>query len=158
MKKNDAFPSKYVSKEDVDTPVVFIIAKVAHEDVQDGDTTKTKTVISFQNGKPMICNGVNWDTIESAYGPESDEWVGKMIELFHDPTVMFGRDRVGGVRVRIPRQGPTLQELRANLKQARAELKATGIEPAPMTQAQVAALDAEQLADLIAQVEAELPI
>ena len=159
MNKTQAFPSKWLTKEDCEPPFVATVLSVSREELNDGDGGKeTKTTIALSDHKPMICNGVNWDTIAEAYGDESDDWIGKMIECFHDPKVMFGNKKVGGVRVRIPHQAPTLDELRAHLKQARAELKSAGIEPAPMTQSQVVLMDAEQLADMIAQVEVQLPI
>ena len=33
------------------------------------------------------------------WGDESDNWVGKSVRLYHDPTVRFGSDEVGGIRV-----------------------------------------------------------
>lgn len=105
MKRSDAFPSKYVSKDDVETPVVWTIAKVekVEMDADDGGK-KSPPVIFFteQESKPLILNNSNWMTIEDAYGDDSDRWTGKQIELFKDPSVMFGGKRVGGVRVRKP--------------------------------------------------------
>ena len=34
-----------------------------------------------------------------AWGDESDAWVGRQVTLFQDPTVKFGRDVLGGVRI-----------------------------------------------------------
>jgi hypothetical protein len=34
-----------------------------------------------------------------AWGDESDVWVGRRVTLFQDPTVKFGRDVLGGIRI-----------------------------------------------------------
>lgn len=109
MKKGAAFPSQYLSKEDVaDAPVRATIADVRFETIKGDRGSEDKPVLSFkENGfKPMILNSTNWGTIEDAYGDESDNWRGKSIELYLDPGVMFGDKRVGGVRVRIPNGKP----------------------------------------------------
>lgn len=35
----------------------------------------------------------------SAWGDESDTWVGRRVQLFHDPNVRFGKEAVGGIRI-----------------------------------------------------------
>ena len=35
----------------------------------------------------------------AAWGDDATEWVGRRAELYGDPTISFGRDRVGGIRV-----------------------------------------------------------
>ena len=34
-----------------------------------------------------------------AWGDESDAWVGRRVTLFQDPTVKFGKDVLGGIRI-----------------------------------------------------------
>lgn len=34
-----------------------------------------------------------------AWGDDGAAWAGRRVRLFHDPTITFGRDRVGGIRV-----------------------------------------------------------
>jgi hypothetical protein len=58
--------------------------------------------LHLKGSKPMILNKTNAVTIARSYGPDSVGWVGKSIEIHHDPNVMLGRERVGGIRVRIP--------------------------------------------------------
>lgn len=102
MKKHDAFPSPFVSKEDVATPLRLTIASVAMEELTNGDEKETKPVMSFrENGsKKMVLNNTNWILLEESFGDESDNWIGQKIELYLDPSIMFGGKRVGGVRVR----------------------------------------------------------
>ena len=104
MKRSDAFPSQYFSKDDVQTPIRLTIASVSIEAIKGEHGEDKKPVMSFRevDAKPLILNNTNWVTIEDAYGEDSDYWDGKLVELYCDPTIMFGSKRVGGVRVRIP--------------------------------------------------------
>src|SRR5512146_1779354 len=102
MKRNEAFPRKFISKEDVATPVRAVIASVVQREIGFGDETELKTIMEFENGvKPMVLNSTNWDILEGAFGPESDAWVGKAVTLYNDPLVMYAGKKIGGVRVRI---------------------------------------------------------
>jgi hypothetical protein len=107
MKRSQAFPSRYLAQADVVQPVLATIAAVVKEEVRDEGGMVDKTVMTFAEThvKPLIVNNVNWMTCENAYGDESDGWYGRQIEIYADPSVMFGRERVGGVRVRIPAAG-----------------------------------------------------
>lgn len=103
MKRSDAFKSNYLGKGDLDKPVIATIKDVYIEKIKGDDGDEEKAVCHFTNGtKPMILNVGNWATLEAAYGEESDNWRGRQVEIYVDPNVMFGRDRVGGVRMRIP--------------------------------------------------------
>lgn len=104
MKRSDAFPSNYMSQADVLTPILVTIADVHQVTMKgdDGDERKTVMVFTDDRLKPMVLNNVNWTTCESAYGDESTMWHGKQVEIYVDPTVMFGKKRVGGLRLRIP--------------------------------------------------------
>ena len=104
MKRTEAFASSYLNQDDLPQPHTATIKMVGKEMVNTDDNgQREKPVIYFNNGsKPLILNMVNWDTIEAAYGPDSDTWVGKPIELYVDPNVMYGARRLGGIRIRIP--------------------------------------------------------
>jgi len=104
MKTGEIFPSKWVKKEDVKHPVIAIIEDVRLEPVKGEHGEEEKAVMYFERDKlkPFILNRGNMETIESAYGDETDDWRGKPVELYEDPGVMYGPKRVGGVRVRIP--------------------------------------------------------
>ena len=103
MRRSDAFPSRYLSKGDVETPVVAVIAEVTLEHMSGTADEESKPVLSFTDDvKPLICNQTNWGVIEEAYGSETADWQGREIEVYHDPNIQFGNKRVGGLRVRIP--------------------------------------------------------
>lgn len=104
MKRSDAFPSRYMGKDDVAKPIVLHISRVDIEDIGTDSEIESKPVMHWQesDAKPLILNSTNWGAIEAAYGDESDNWANKPVELFNDPSVQFMGKRVGGVRVRIP--------------------------------------------------------
>lgn len=116
MKRSEAFPSKYLSKDNISKPTVGIIASVTPETLGQGDDQETKPIVYFSSGidKPMVCNTTNWMTIEDLYGDDSDNWVGKPIEVWVDPSVSFGGKRIGGLRFRAP----------SNLKETSGDLRA----------------------------------
>ena len=72
----------------------------------------------------------------AAWGDDATEWVGRRAELYGDPTITFGRDVVGGIRVsRVSHiAGPVI----ANLTETRGKRKKHTVEtlpdaPAPLT-------------------------
>ena len=109
MKRKDAFPSVFMSKEDLGWPdhpkkVRAIIEDVVVEKIQGDNGTEEKAVMLFTDPdlKKLILNMINWTTLEVDYGEDSEDWAGKPVEIVVDPTVMFGKKRVGGVRVHVP--------------------------------------------------------
>jgi hypothetical protein len=134
MKRSDAFPSKYLGKDDVDPPRLGTISSVRIDTLKSDDGAENKPVMYFREEvlKPLILNNTNWTICEEAYGEDSDTWAGKKLELYHDPTIMFGKKRVGGVRVRIPANGnghtgPAAPDI-LTMPQALEMLAAVGIE------------------------------
>src|ERR1041385_8329238 len=133
MKKNDAFPGKWLKKEDLNGPDgqphprTVTIQRVEQAQVGTEDEPSSKPAMWFADDgvPPMVINSTNWDAIKELYGPESDEWAGKQIELFVDPNVMFAGKKTGGVRVRAPKDEWTMDK-------ALAECEAAGISKAEL--------------------------
>jgi hypothetical protein len=98
-----AFQSDWLAKEDVmHGPIQATIKNVTEELINNEGSKEPKAVVWFHGDvKPMILNNVNWDTIEMAYGINTDQWLNKPVELYFDPNVSFGAKKVGGVRIRI---------------------------------------------------------
>ena len=138
MKRSDAFPTKYMSKDDVKSPVTGIIARVVNETLGQGDDQEIKPVMYFSSGpeKPMVVNATNWMSVEAIYGDESDNWTGKPIEIWVDPSVSFGGKRIGGLRLRAPSNHvehiPTTAELRAKYGQRMTEAQGLGLKAEPL--------------------------
>ncbi len=67
---------------------------------------QNKYLIRFVGKRKAWLSGpVTQATIAGMYGPYLEHWVGKLITLYVDPSIMFGKDKTGGIRVRpmIPR-------------------------------------------------------
>lgn len=136
MKRSEAFPTKYLSKDDIKTPTTGTIARVVNETLGQGDDQEIKPVMYFSSGidKPMVVNATNWINVEAIYGDESDNWIGKQVEVWVDPSVSFGGKRIGGLRLRQPAQhaAPTTADLRAKYGQRMIEAQGLGIKADPL--------------------------
>lgn len=105
MRRSQAYPSTYLTQDDVrEGPILATIKDVRIETIGRGNAPEEKPVMHFRESslKSFTVNQTNWQTLEDAFGPESDDWTGQRIELYLDPGVKFGLDTVGGVRIRIP--------------------------------------------------------
>ena len=107
MKK--AFSGQYLGQVDLTTqdgtkrPVILEMTGVRRDMV--GDTEEFILGLRDNRGqlekcKPLILNKTNSDTICDIYGNDSTSWIGKDIEVYIDPNVMFGGKKTGGLRVR----------------------------------------------------------
>jgi hypothetical protein len=103
---HEMFPANFLKKEDVPQPTRAVVAGVTMEEVTGDAGKEMKATLHFEGDqlKPMILNKGNAVTIAETFGDDTDAWVGKTIEVFTDPGVMFGGKRVGGLRVRVPAQ------------------------------------------------------
>lgn len=112
MKATAMIQSKFLKKEDVDPAILVTIKALRQADVSmDDKPEELKWTVFFRETKPdgtplkpMVLNSTNVQLITMAVGTdETDEWIGKQIVLFNDPTVSFGGKITGGIRVRAPR-------------------------------------------------------
>ena len=102
MKINQAFPSKYVAAVDMGGLArVLTISQITMETIgQDGHDTKP--VLYFQGAqKGMVLNKTNANVITILYGEETDNWIGKQIELYPTQTDFRG-EIVDCIRCRAP--------------------------------------------------------
>ena len=54
-----------------------------------------------EDARPMICNRTNAKSIQRLVGsPYMDDWVGHKVQIYYDPSVKFGGECVGGLRIR----------------------------------------------------------
>lgn len=66
-----------------------------------GGKSTGKAMITFAGrDKPLGAGTVVLSTIASLYGNDTKGWQGKWIRIYPDPTVKYGGQAVGGVRVR----------------------------------------------------------
>jgi hypothetical protein len=73
-------------------------------DKQTGKLTEEKLKrlhITFKGKrKAWLAGPVSLAALAALFGPYVQDWIGKRIALYVDPTVAFGRRTVGGIRVR----------------------------------------------------------
>lgn len=101
--------SKYLKQDDVPQPALVTISHLDQQEVNDGDGKKElKWCLHFAEfDKPLILNPTNTNLCALACGSEeSDEWHGKKVVLYTDPTVSMGGKLVGGLRIRPRRDQP----------------------------------------------------
>ena len=103
MNRNDAFPSKYLKKEDLTSgPITATIRHIEMGEVGTEDSKDTKPIMFFREEdiKPMVVNSGNWDTCAELFGDESDNWARHQVEIYVDPNVKYAGKKVGGLRLR----------------------------------------------------------
>lgn len=108
--------SKFLKKDDVGEGTICIIQSVSQENVaKEGADPEMKWCLHFTNlDKPLVLNTTNMQLIAKFLGSEdTDDWEGKKIILYDDPSVSFGGKLTGGIRVREfkakPKQDPDLE-------------------------------------------------
>ena len=104
MKTSQMVQSKFLKKTDFPTPEVLTIKDCALEEVGGGDE---RWVLYFkEKSKGVVLNVTKIKQLESAYGDDTDDWIGKKVKLLHDPTVMMGTQQVGGIKLMVPNNLP----------------------------------------------------
>ncbi len=101
--------SKFISQADCMKPLLLTI-KGCHQDEvgkDDGDKEERWCLDFEEIKKSLVLNQTNGELLGEITGKETiEEMVGFKVVLFVDPTVKFGKKKVGGVRVRAPKQPP----------------------------------------------------
>jgi hypothetical protein len=104
MNIDTAFPGKYLKHADLQGRTVRVIAGECRVEDIGGEE---KPVLYFQGKeRGLALNRVNAGAIAQAYGPETDHWRGRLIELYPDKTFFQGR-MVDCIRVRVPAPSDT---------------------------------------------------
>lgn len=85
MKLNDMFPSNLLKAQDVtdaggEMPLTIEKVEIKEFDADNGGKER-KPIIYFKEGKQMVCNKTNGNSIAELYGDETDNWLGKEITL-----------------------------------------------------------------------------
>ena len=73
-----------------------------------GGKSSGKAMILFEGReKPLAAGTAILSQIAKLYGNDTKAWVGQWITIYPDPTVVYGGEKVGGIRVRpaAPKQG-----------------------------------------------------
>ena len=102
MRFNELYPGRYFNAEAlIGGPRLLTISAVERQTLSDGTV---KTVIRFENeAMQLIANLTNGQAIKALYGSDTDDWLGKQIELY-PTTTPFGSKLVDCVRLRAPQR------------------------------------------------------
>lgn len=107
MKVSAKGNSRFLAQDDVpEEGFTAIIKDVRVEAFKSNRGDEDKYVLYFTAGKPMVFNVVNRQTVIASYGDDSDNWLGKPVEIYVDPNVYMGGERTGGIRVCVPKPAP----------------------------------------------------
>lgn len=93
--------SKYLAKTDIPAHgLTLTIAGFGIAEMQDG--TKKPSVSWVEVGiKPMLLNKINRQIMATAFGTtQTEQMIGRRIQVFNDPTVSMQGQMVGGLRLR----------------------------------------------------------
>lgn len=105
--------SRFLKKEDVGREgVVVTIRHITQENVaKQNEEQDLQWALHFEElEKPMVLKPTNANMISAILGEEeTDNWAGKQICIFEDPTIMFGGKLVGGIRVKDARNASGAQ-------------------------------------------------
>ena len=102
MNMNEAFPSKYLAKEDLDQKkdTVVTICSGDYEEVG-SDRDRCPVIYFEEHEKGLVVNKTNMGRMFAAHSvTDTDELKGKRISLYVDHEVSFGGKTTGGIRVR----------------------------------------------------------
>jgi len=106
MKIGEMKESNYIKKEDVGVNGKNLtVRELKHENVAgDNHPPEHKWVLYFNEAKKgLVLNQTNIALIAHVVGSEeTNDWTGKQIQLFEDPTVGYAGKITGGIRVRHP--------------------------------------------------------
>ena len=102
---NKALAGKYLKASDIPkgATVNYQINDIEMMDLsQNKDGSEQKPVMTFVNegAKPLPLNKTNIMLVTSILGPDPEDYLGKLVGIYHDPTVQNpGGQMVGGLRI-----------------------------------------------------------
>lgn len=108
MKIGQMMESKFLKKEDVEQPKLVTIKGFSQANAGRDDAPDMKWTMSFREfDKPMVMNSTNLQLAAQALGSDdTDNWIGKQVVLYNDPSVQFQGKLIGGIRIRAPKKRP----------------------------------------------------
>lgn len=99
------FLSDYLSAEAFEGPQIVTIRKVEVKMIGGAEEEKEeKMTLQFAEVEQgLILNRTNLKTLAGLWGDETENWLGKKIEIYVDEAIAFRGKVVAGLRVRAPR-------------------------------------------------------
>lgn len=107
-KTSEMRESKFLKQTDIGAGALMTVSACERHNVaKEGAEPEHKWCLAFEESdKPLVLNSTNIQLCERIFGSDdTDEWVGKRVVLYVDPSVSYGGKVVGGIRVRAPKKG-----------------------------------------------------
>lgn len=101
---SDLKDSRFLTKNDVEPEVVVTIKSYEKLNVaMESQAPEEKWTLSFHElPKPLVLNNTNGQLLEAITGSDNfDDWLGKKVVLYNDPTVSYAGKLTGGIRIKV---------------------------------------------------------
>ena len=103
-KINEMLPSSFLKQSDFDeSGAIVTVANIIEKNVaRQDDPVEMKWLVLFAEfEKPMVLNTTNINALAKACGSDdTDDWAGKLVIVYVDPTIGYGGKTTGGLRIR----------------------------------------------------------
>jgi len=98
----DYYDNEYLTGDALpDEGRTFTITGKNRAELEGKDGKEHKLALTFSDGNKWVVNVTNSVCCEHMFGSKFPvDWVGHAVTLIFDPTVKFGKDTVGGIRVK----------------------------------------------------------
>jgi hypothetical protein len=106
-KTSEMRESKFLKQSDIGAGALMTVTGCERHNVaKEGAEPEHKWCLAFEESeKPLVLNSINIQLLEKIFGSDdTDDWIGKRVVLYVDPTVSYAGKVVGGIRVRAPKQ------------------------------------------------------
>jgi hypothetical protein len=106
---NEMMPSKFLKKEDAEPPILVTIDHFSKTNVaMENQEPDVKYVMYFaEQDKGLVLNRTNIQLAAQVCGSNNtDDWIGKKVVLYNDPSIGFQGKLVGGIRIRAAKNQP----------------------------------------------------
>lgn len=103
MKMTDAFPGKFLKKEDFASERTLTIKGCEKFNVaMENQPDEYKPGLTFEEEpRPLILNKTNWTLIAGFLkSDDTDDWIGKKVTFYNDSSVQMKGKVIGGVRAK----------------------------------------------------------
>ena len=109
---DDLGTSNYIAKSDVGSGLLLTFKSYEKKNVGIGKQDMQYVFYFDEHVKGFIMKPTNGNLVAAVVGSANfDDWIGKKIVLYIDPTVEFPKGKViGGIRCRAPKNQPQVEQ------------------------------------------------
>ena len=94
--------SQYIKKEEIKQPITLTIAAYEKRNVGSEESPDHKWCLLFEEVEDALTlNATRGNQLTEDFGDgEMDNWIGRKVEIYVDPSVKYAGKKVGGLAVR----------------------------------------------------------